>query len=330
MNNHPPRKPITRIISEAYIPELPNYYPGKVRENYFLNDGTRITIATDRLSAFDRNITCIPHKGELLNKITQYWFQHTSDICENHALDYPDPNVLVGKQLQMFPIELIVRGYLAGNTKTSLLTFYKKGQRTIYGHSLPDNMYDNQKLPHTIITPTTKSSGPNFEHDKPISPHEIIQKGILTQNQWETISSYALALFERGCKLASERDLILVDSKYEFGLDKKNNIILADEIHTPDSSRYWKAETYEKSLKEGTSPEGMDKDLIRNWILTHCNPYKDNIPNIPENILLHISQTYMTAYERITGLKFIGENSDLSPLHRIRNNLEQYINRCCT
>ncbi|AKK20406.1 phosphoribosylaminoimidazolesuccinocarboxamide synthase [Candidatus Liberibacter africanus] len=314
-----------RVISEAYIPELPNYYSGKVRENYFLSDGTRITIATDKLSAFDRNITCIPYKGEVLNKITQYWFHQTSDICKNHVLDYPDPNVLVGKQLQMFPIELVVRGYLAGNTKTSILTFYKNGKRKIYGHVLHDNMRDNQKLPYPIITPTTKSSGFTSSCDQPISPHEIIQKKILTQSQWETVSSYALSLFKRGCDLALKRGLLLVDSKYEFGIDEQKNIILADEIHTPDSSRYWEVENYEKSLKEGICPVGLDKDYIRNWILMRCNPYKENIPSIPENIILHTSQTYITAYEKITGLKFVANSSTLSPLERIRNNLHKYI-----
>ncbi|ACT56966.1 phosphoribosylaminoimidazolesuccinocarboxamide synthase [Candidatus Liberibacter asiaticus] len=316
-----------RILSKAYIPELPNYYSGKVRENYFLSDGTRITIATDRLSAFDQNIACIPYKGEVLNQITQYWFHHTSDICSNHTLDYPDPNVLVGQQLQMFPIELIVRGYLAGNTKTSLLTFYKNGKRKIYEYLLPDNMSDNQKLPYPVITPTTKSSESASGCDQPISPNEIIHRGILTRNQWETISSYALSLFERGCKLALENGLILVDSKYEFGIDKKQNIILADEIHTPDSSRYWEVETYEKSFREGITPIGLDKDFIRNWILTRCNPYRDNIPDIPENIILRTSQTYIAAYEKITGLKFIADNSELPPLERIRNNLRKYTHR---
>ncbi|MEG8099239.1 phosphoribosylaminoimidazolesuccinocarboxamide synthase [Candidatus Liberibacter brunswickensis] len=316
-----------RILSKAYIPELPNYYSGKVRENYFLNDGTRITIATDRLSAFDKNVACIPYKGEILNKITRYWFQQTSDICSNHILDYPDPNVLVGQQLQMFPIELVVRGYLAGNTNTSILTFYKNGKRNIYGHLLPDNMYDNQKLPYPIITPTTKSSKLDSDCDKPISYNEIVKTGILTKNQWEIISSYALSLFEKGCKIALKRGLLLVDSKYEFGIDKQGNIVLADEIHTPDSSRYWEVDKYEKALKEGLSPIGLDKDCIRNWILMHCNPYKDNIPIIPENIILKTSQTYISSYEKITGLKFVTENLELDILERIRNNLNKYIIR---
>ncbi|MBA5724587.1 phosphoribosylaminoimidazolesuccinocarboxamide synthase [Candidatus Liberibacter sp.] len=312
-----------RILSKAYIPELPNFYSGKVRENYALKNGTRITISTDRLSAFDRAIACIPYKGQVLNQMTQYWFKNTEDICENHSLDYPDPNVLIGRQLKIFPIEFIVRGYLAGNTNTSLLTLYKKGCRKIYGHQLPDGMYDNQKLPFPIITPTTKSMGPN--HDQPISASEIIQKGLMTQQQWDTVSSYALALFKRGCHLVSKRNLVLVDSKYEFGLDQKENIVLADEIHTSDSSRYWEIENYHISLEKNTSPSGLDKDFVRNWILKRCDPYKDDIPVISEDFVLRVSQTYKTAYEKITGLKFSPDDSESSPLNRIYKNLYKYI-----
>ncbi|MBL0849425.1 MAG: phosphoribosylaminoimidazolesuccinocarboxamide synthase [Candidatus Liberibacter ctenarytainae] len=312
-----------KILSKAYISELPNYYSGKVRENYFLNNGTRITITTDRMSAFDRNIACIPHKGQILNQTTQYWLQNTLDICQNHALDYPDPNVLVGKQLRMIPIEMIVRGYLAGNTKTSLLTFYKNGHRTICGYRLPNNMHDYQQLPFLIITPTTKST--ESGHDQPTSASAMIQKGIITQKQWDTISSYSLSLFKRGSEIASKNNLILVDSKYEFGLDEDNQIILADEIHTPDSSRYWENETYEESLKKGAPPIGLDKDLARHWILTRCDPYKDSIPDIPDSLISSLSKNYITAYEKITGSQFIADNSDPSILNRIRKNLRKYM-----
>ncbi|MBY7649903.1 MAG: phosphoribosylaminoimidazolesuccinocarboxamide synthase [Candidatus Liberibacter europaeus] len=312
-----------RILSKAYFPELPNYYSGKVRENYSLDEGIRITVATDRLSAFDRNITCIPHKGQVLNQMTRYWFENTSDICKNHSLDYPDPNVLVGKQLRMFPLELVVRGYLSGNTKTSILTFYKNGNRVIYGHHLPDNMHDNQKLPYPIITPTTKSI--DSDHDQPISAHEIIQNRIVEQKQWDIICDYSIALFERGCKLASKSGLILVDSKYEFGLDEENNIVLADEIHTPDSSRYWEKKYYQKCIKEGITPYGLDKDIIRNWLLTRCNPYQDKIPKIPDELILNISTNYIKTYEKITGLKFPADNSDCSIMDRIRGNLRKYM-----
>ncbi|AHA28201.1 phosphoribosylaminoimidazolesuccinocarboxamide synthase [Candidatus Liberibacter americanus] len=309
-------------LSKAYIAELPNYYSGKVRENYFLDNGIRITIATDRLSAFDRNIACVPHKGQILNQMTKYWFKNTSDICKNYAIDYPDPNVLVGEQLKMIPIELIVRGYLSGNTNTSILTLYKKGDRIIYGHRLPDGMSKNQKLPQPIITPTTKSA--KNDHDLPISAHEIIQQGILTKKQWDIISNYSLSLFNRGCKIAADSGLILADSKYEFGLNKSNEIILADEIHTPDSSRYWTIEGYKQSIIDGIMPSGLDKDIIRNWILKRCYPYKDKIPKIPNELILDVSKAYITAYEKITKSKFIFNNNDCSILQRIRNNLCKY------
>ncbi|EJL58824.1 phosphoribosylaminoimidazolesuccinocarboxamide (SAICAR) synthase, partial [Rhizobium sp. CF122] len=226
-----------RILSEAHFPELPNYYRGKVRENYDLPDGQRIIISTDRLSAFDRILTCIPYKGQVLTQTARYWFEATKDICPNHVLDYPDPNVVIGKRLDILPVEVVVRGYLAGTTGTSILTLYKKGEREMYGMRLPDGMRDNQKLPTPVITPTSKEF--DGGHDEPLTPAEIVERGLLTKEQWETLSRYALALFARGQDLAAKRGLILVDTKYEFGTDENGNIILADEIHTPDSSRYW-------------------------------------------------------------------------------------------
>ncbi|AGA64977.1 Phosphoribosylaminoimidazole-succinocarboxamide synthase [Liberibacter crescens BT-1] len=311
-----------KTLCEAYIPELPNYYHGKVRENYNLEDGTRITITTDRLSAFDRILTCIPYKGQALTQITRYWFDNTIDICPNHATSYPDPNVIIGQQLNIFPIEFIVRGYLAGNTKTSLLSLYNAGHREIYGYLLPDNMRANQKLPTPLITPTSKNDTGN--HDQPISHDEIIHKGLLTEHQWEKISFYALALFERGCKLASECDLILVDTKYEFGLDKHGEIILADEIHTPDSSRYWEKTSYQKSYNEGVPPISLDKDFVRRWVFEKCNPYKEQIPTIPSKLIHQTSDIYINVHERITGLKFSFDNDDTPLLSRIRKNLSYY------
>ena len=311
-----------RILSEAHFPELPNYYRGKVRENYDLPDGSRIIISTDRLSAFDRILTCIPYKGQVLTQTARYWFEATKDICPNHVIAYPDPNVVVGKRLDILPVEVVVRGYLAGTTGTSILTLYKKGERQMYGITLPDGMRDNQILPAPIITPTSKEF--DGGHDAPLTPAEITGRGLLTQAQWDTLSTYALALFARGQEMAAKRGLILVDTKYEFGTDADGNIILADEIHTPDSSRYWLADSYQAAFESGGRPVSFDKDFVRAWVADRCDPYKDEIPEIPADLIEQTSAVYIKAFEAITGQAFIADDSGETPLARVRNNLAPY------
>lgn len=314
-----------RILSEAHFPELPNYYSGKVRENYDLPDGRRIIISTDRLSAFDRILACIPYKGQVLTQTARFWFDATADICPNHVLDYPDPNVVVGKRLDILPVEVVVRGYLAGTTGTSVLTLYKKGVRDMYGMTLPDGLRDNQVLPEPIITPTSKAF--DGGHDEPLSARQIIDQGLLTQAQWETLSSYALALFARGQTMAAERGLILVDTKYEFGTDENGTIILADEIHTPDSSRYWIADSYADSFARGERPKSFDKDFVRSWVAERCDPYKDDIPEIPVALIEETSKVYRDAFEAITGQTFIPNDEGETPLARVRRNLAPYFGR---
>ena len=311
-----------RILPEAHFPELPNYYHGKVRDNYDLPDGRRIIISSDRLSAFDRILTCIPYKGEVLTQTARYWFEATSDICPNHVLEYPDPNVVVGTRLDILPVEVIVRGYLAGTTGTSILTLYKAGQRDMYGFSFADGMQDNQKLDQPIITPTSKAF--DAGHDEPLTAAEIVSTNLLTAKQWETVSSYALALFARGQKMAAEKGLILADTKYEFGTDKDGNILLADEIHTPDSSRYWMADSYEQCVAEGKRPQSFDKDFVRSWVAERCDPYKDDIPDIPASLIEETSHVYRKAYEMITGKPFTPDESGATVLDRIRKNLSTY------
>ncbi|WP_313061555.1 phosphoribosylaminoimidazolesuccinocarboxamide synthase [Agrobacterium cavarae] len=311
-----------RILKEAVIPELPNYYRGKVRENYDLPDGNRIIISTDRLSAFDRILTCIPYKGQVLTETAHYWFEETKDICPNHVVSYPDPNVVIGKRLDILPVEIVVRGYLAGTTGTSILTLYKKGERSMYGVTFPEGMKDNQELPEPIITPTSKEF--DGGHDEPLTPAEIVEKKLLTEEQWLTLSTYALALFKRGQEVAAKRGLILVDTKYEFGTDENGTIILADEIHTPDSSRYWMADSYQHAFDTGARPVSFDKDFVRAWVAERCDPYKDEIPQIPEELVLQTSRVYMEAYERITGQTFKPNNEEAAPLDRVRRNLEPY------
>ncbi|MCA0029529.1 phosphoribosylaminoimidazolesuccinocarboxamide synthase [Mesorhizobium sp. B263B2A] len=311
-----------RVLSDAFIPELPGHYKGKVRENYDLADGRRIIIATDRLSAFDIILTSIPFKGEILTQTARYWFEETADICPNHVLEYPDPNVVVGTRLDILPVEIVVRGYLAGTTSTSILTRYKRGERDMYGMRLPDGLRDNEKLAEPVITPTSKAA--DGGHDEPLSRAEILDQGLLTEAQWDTVSGYALKLFARGQARAAERGLILADTKYEFGTDKNGTIILADEIHTPDSSRYWIAGSYEQALANGTRPESFDKDFIRSWVAARCDPYKDTVPKIPDEIVEQASKVYAQAYQAITGKEFLPDVSGDTVLDRIRSNLRRY------
>ncbi|MEN6541955.1 phosphoribosylaminoimidazolesuccinocarboxamide synthase [Parvibaculum sp.] len=311
-----------QVLGDATIPELPNHYKGKVRDNYDLPDGRRIIIASDRLSAFDRILAAIPYKGEVLTQTARFWFEATKDICPNHVIEYPDPNVVVSRRLDILPVEIVVRDYLAGTTGTSILTLYKKGEREMYGIRLPDGLRDNERLPHPIITPTSKADYGG--HDEPLSAQEIVSKGILTAEQWRILETYALSLFARGQEIAATRGLILVDTKYEFGTDARGHIVLADEIHTPDSSRYWLASSYQERFEKGEKPESFDKDFVRNWVASRCDPYKDEIPEIPEALILDTAEVYIHAFETITGQTFKLPETDEPVLDRIRRNLASY------
>ena len=304
------------VLEDATL-NLPNHTRGKVRENYDLPDGRRILIATDRLSAFDRILAVIPYKGQVLTQTARFWFERTEDLCPNWALDYPDPNVVVGQRLEILPVEFVVRGYLAGTTSTSILTQYRGGRREMYGMRFPDGMRDNERLPGPIITPTSKAS--EGGHDEPLTRAEIIERGLMTRKQWDEVSAYALALFSYGQQAMAERGLILVDTKYEFGTCPDGTIVLADEIHTPDSSRYWLASSYEERFARGEPPESFDKDFVRAWVAARCDPYRDPIPAIPRELILQTSQRFIEAFETITGQRF--EPGATPVLERIRANL---------
>ena len=310
------------VLEDATIPELPNHYRGKVRDNYDLPDGRRIIIASDRISAFDINLASIPLKGQVLTQTARFWFENTADICPNHIIEYPDPNVAVCKKLTILPVEVVVRDYLAGTTGTSILSLYKQGQREMYGIQLPDGMRDNQKLPQTIITPTTKAF--DGGHDEPLTANEIVERGLLSAERWQAVSDYALALFAKGREMAAARGLILVDTKYEFGIDVSFKDTATDEIYTPDSSRYWFAESYPQRFEVGERPESFDKDFVRSWVVARCDPYKDPVPEIPADVILETSKVYIDAYERITGQTFALPDADVTVLERIRKNLAQY------
>jgi phosphoribosylaminoimidazole-succinocarboxamide synthase len=315
---------LTRVLDHARIPELPNPYFGKVRDCYDLpatatEPARRILISSDRISAFDRILAAIPFKGQVLTQTARFWFDRTADLCPNHVLSYPDPNVVIGRRVTILPVEVVVRGYLAGTTGTSILTQYKQGRRQLYGHVLPDGMRDNQRLPAPIITPTSKAF--DGGHDEPLTATEIVEQGLLTAAQWDEVSSRALALFALGQKMMAERGLILVDTKYEFGTDETGRILLADEIHTPDSSRYWIASGYDAAFDAGTRPPSFDKDVIRAWVAARCDPYNDPIPEIPPEMIAATSKVYIDAFEAITGQTFVPDMSGATPLERIRANL---------
>ena len=316
-----------QVLDHARIAELPNPYFGKVRDCYDLpadarNGARRILISSDRISAFDRILAAVPYKGQVLTQMARYWFDATADICPNHVLAYPDPNVVIGRHVTILPVEVVVRGYLAGTTSTSVLTQYRAGKRDLYGHRMPDGMRDNQVLPAPIITPTTKAF--DGGHDEPLTAAEIVAQRLLSQAQWDQVAAHALALFARGQRMSAERGLILADTKYEFGVDADGKILLADEIHTPDSSRYWIAAGYDAAFADGTRPPSFDKDVIRSWVAARCNPYRDPIPVIPTGMIAATARTYIEAYEMITGADFVPDRSGASPLARIRRNLRPY------
>ncbi|QYK40886.1 MAG: phosphoribosylaminoimidazolesuccinocarboxamide synthase [Paracoccaceae bacterium] len=318
---------LARTLPQAHLP-LPSPYYGKVRDCYDLpatprRPAARLLVATDRLSAFDRILAVIPHKGQVLTQCARFWFDATADICPSHVLAWPDPNVTLGRRLTILPVEIVVRGYLAGTTSTSILTMYQAGQRRMYGHTLPEGLRPNQALPAAILTPTSKEF--DGGHDLPLTADDILARGLLTPGQWDQVSAHAMALFARGQAMAAARGLILVDTKYEFGLTPDGDILLADEIHTPDSSRYWLAEGYEAALAAGTRPPSFDKDVIRAWVASRCDPYRDPIPAIPDEMIRKTAETYVAAVEAITGQPFVPDTAGATVLDRVAANLAPFI-----
>ncbi len=313
------QKILDNCLTSAEFPELPGFRQNKVRDTYQLPGRRRLLIATDRQSAFDQVLTAVPYKGQVLTQIARYWFDETRDVCPNHVISYPDPNAVLAKDLDMLPIEVVVRAYLTGSTNTSIWPMYKRGERVIYGHDFPDGMTKNQKLPVPIITPTTKPE--DGAHDAPITEAEILATQLVTTAQWQEIAQKSLALFARGQELAAKKGLILVDTKYEFGVDENGTVVIADEIHTPDSSRFWIAETYPERLAAGEEPDSLDKEFLRLWITSQCDPYNEPIPEIPAETLIAFSNKYIALYEQLTGLPFEKPDPEQSVRDRIHDAL---------
>jgi phosphoribosylaminoimidazole-succinocarboxamide synthase len=310
------RQALAGVLIDARFPELPNFQRGKVRDSYDLPDGRRIMIATDRQSAFDQVLAAVPFKGQTLTQTARFWFDETADLCPNHVLDYPDPNVVVGRRLDMLPVEFVVRDYLTGSTETSIWPMYQRGNRLVYGHRLPDGLVKNAKLPETLITPTTK--GAAGAHDRPVTAAEIIAEGLMSRDLWDEAAARSLAVFARGREIAAEQGLILVDTKFEFGRDQAGRLVLADEILTPDSSRYWHAASYAGRHARGDEPESLDKEFLRLWIRKRCDPYSEPIPEIPVETLLTFSARYVRLFETVTGQSFRYPDPEVPVRARVR------------
>jgi phosphoribosylaminoimidazole-succinocarboxamide synthase len=281
---------------------LPGRATGKVRDWYTLPGGKRLLVTTDRLSAFDRILACVPYKGQVLNQLTNWWFDQTADIIANHKISAPDPNAVVATAAEPFLVEVIVRGYITGVTSTALWYRYSLGEREIYGYRFPDGLEKNAELRRPIITPTTK--GAAGAHDERLTCAEVTEKGLLDANTWDQVQAAALEVFKRGQKLARNAGLILVDTKYEFGRTPEGRVVLIDEVNTPDSSRFWKADTYATQFESGQEPENFDKEFVRIAYAEKGYRGDGEIPKMPEDLWAVASQRYITICEMLTGKPF--------------------------
>ncbi|KAE9302516.1 Phosphoribosylaminoimidazole-succinocarboxamide synthase [Phytophthora rubi] len=303
---------LTATSLAALSQELPTFrqITGKVRDVYVFEDRV-LLVSTDRQSAFDRALASVPFKSRVLTLTSVWWFDQTQHIVANHLLGVPHPSAMLCKKCTVFSVEFVVRGYITGSTSTSMWTNYKNGSRDFCGHKLPDGFKQHQKLPENLVTPTTKDD----EHDELISGAEVVSSGRMTQEQWDFCEKKTLELFAFGQEQAAKRGLILVDTKYEFGLDEATGeILLIDEIHTPDSSRYWLADSYEQRMAEGKSPENIDKEFLRLWFKERCDPYNDAVlPEAPKELVSELSRRYILLYELITGSTFEFPAADIKP-----------------
>jgi phosphoribosylaminoimidazole-succinocarboxamide synthase len=311
---------IPQVLKGTDFPDLGEKYEGKVRDNYS-KDGRRILVVTDRLSAFDRIITLIPFKGQVLNQMAQFWFEKTKDIVGNHVIEFPDPNVVVAKECEALPVEMVVRGYITGVTTTSAWYNYEKGVRNFCGNELPEGLKKNQKFDAPILTPSTKAE--KGGHDESISREEILKRGELSAEDFDYMAEVSMKLYQRGVEVAAEQGIILVDTKYEFGKDADGNIVLIDEIHTPDSSRFWYTNEYADRFAQGMEQKKIDKEYLREWLADKGFRGEGEVPEIPDEIKAETARRYIEAYELITGQGFDAEPGDVN--ERLQRNLNKYL-----
>ncbi len=315
------RQALALTLDTTHLDFLGKKYEGKVRDNYSRADGRRFIVVTDRISAFDRVLGTLPLKGQVLNSLASFWFEQTRDIVPNHMLGVPDPNAMECIECQPLEVEMIVRAYLTGVSSTSILTAYQAGARDFCGHKLPEGLKAHGPLPQPILTPTTKA--PHGEHDENVSREQIIARGKVSAKQFDEAAGYAMALFARGQKLCAERGLILVDTKYEFGVSKDGRIMLIDEIHTPDSSRYWFTKSYAQRMAAGQTPESFDKEYLRRWLAEHGFKGDGPIPTIPDDVRVEAARRYIEACETVRGAPF--EPNLEPPAARLERNLRARI-----
>ena len=308
---------LKRPLVETALEGLGPASRGKVRDSY-LKDGRRFIVTTDRISAFDRVLGTIPFKGQVLNRVAAFWFDTTRDIVPNHMVGCPDPAVMEVLDCEPLPVEMVVRAYLTGSTSTSILTHYDKGVRSFCGNVLPDGMTAHQKLERPILTPSTKAE--HGDHDVSVSREELLAMGRIPAAEFDEIARMSFALFEAGQRHCAANGLILVDTKYEFGRARDGRIVVIDEVHTPDSSRFWQAASYEARRAAGKEPEGLDKEYVRVWLKTERAFVGDGpIPEIPDEIRVEAARRYIAACEQVTGEAFAPDTAE--PNARITRNL---------
>lgn len=292
---------------------------GKVRTSWACGEGRRLIVTTDRLSAFDRVLAGVPYKGQVLNQLSAWWFDATADVIANHVIDVPDPNALLARAASPLPVEVVVRGHITGVTDTSLWGMYAEGRRNMYGYDFPDGLRKNTPLPRHIVTPTTKAF--DGGHDEPLSCAEVVERGLLPGELWEQVTNAALAIFRRGVELGQAAGLILADTKYEFGLTSTGELILIDEVHTPDSSRWWVAESYQQRLASGDEPESLDKEVVRRAFAELGYRGDGPVPTLPDEVWAATSSRYISAYEQLTGRQFAPGSYPVPP--RLTANLQK-------
>jgi phosphoribosylaminoimidazole-succinocarboxamide synthase len=311
------RAQLTKTLDHTDFPELGSKYEGKVRDCY-TRDGRRTIVVTDRLSAFDVVLGTIPFKGQVLNRMAAFWFEATANLAPNHVINVPDPTVMVARECKLLPVEFVMRAYLTGVTSTSIWTHYQNGARSFCGHDLPDGMRKNQPLPKAILTPSTKAE--KGDHDRSVSRAEILEMGVLTAADFDRAAEMCARLFAFGQQEALRRGLILVDTKYEIGRRPDGALCFIDEVHTPDSSRFWYADDYEARFARGDEPRGLDKEYVRRTLADQGYRGDGPAPKLTDEVRMEAARRYIQVCELITGRPFVPNTED--PTARIRRNLK--------
>ncbi len=311
------RQALSHPLEATDFPTLGRKYEGKVRDNYTLADGRRVLVTTDRISAFDRVLGTLPLKGQVLNFVAAWWFEKTRALVPNHVLGVPDPNVLLARECKPLPVEMVVRAYLTGTTSTSIWVHYERGAREFCGHRLPDGMKKHERLPEPLLTPSTKAG--HGDHDVSASRAEILALTGMPAAEFDRAAEMAMALFREGQRVCAARGLILVDTKYELGKTPDGELVVIDEIHTPDSSRFWYEKSYAERFAAGRDPESFDKEYVRRWLVEQGFRGEGPIPHIPDEVKIEAVLRYIEAVEQLTGEPFVPNLEE--PQARLKRNL---------